>query len=188
MEPSSSSKKKKIKRAETDSGDDSEERDEVTTTGGDGGGDDQVLLDNQEEEEDDEFDARAFIEEERSKLSALLEVFTDEELKRFEAARRCALKPKDLERIMELVLGRHARGAAEKALAAVGGEVPTIDERTIVVMGGLTKMYLQELIETACVVAGERGDSGRVQPRHLRESYRRMKLARKVPQISGGFI
>ena len=99
------------------------------------------------------------------------------------------LKPKDLEKTMELVLGRNAKGAAERALAGVGGgEIPIIDEKTVVVMGGLTKMYLQELIETACVVAGDRGESNRIQPRHLREAYRRMKRENKVPGVATGFV
>jgi len=140
------------------------------------------------EEDDDEFDAKEFIHEEKSKLAALLQVLSEEELRRYEAARRSSLKPKDVEKTIELVLGRNAKGAAEKALMALGGEVPNIDERTVAAMNCLTKMHLAEVIEQARLVASERREYGRIQPKHIREAYRRMKLAGRVPGSSGGVV
>lgn len=119
---------------------------------------------NEEEEEEDEEDeldsAQHFIEEEFSKMSALLTTMSEEELSRFETARRCALKPKEVEKAMEMVLG--------------GSKV---EDKTVVVMAGLAKLYLIEVVELARVLASEEATQIRIQPRHLREAFRRLKRA-----------
>jgi len=146
-------------------------------------GDDEEVAD----DFDDEFDPSDFIKEERSKLASLLEeAFTDDELKRFEAARRCALNVKEVKRTMSLVLGKDAKGSAKRAVGS--GTAPSsieVDDKTASLMAGLTKMYLAELIERACVVSAERGGALCIQPRHIREAYRRLKIEGRLPATSG---
>jgi transcription initiation factor TFIID subunit 11 len=172
---------KRQKRMDTDS----EHGDQHSETGDSGsatGGELDESGEYEQDYDDDEFDPKNFIEEERSKLSALLEVLSDEELKRYEAARRCSLKLTDVEKTMGLVLGRNSKGSAAEIVSKLQKEIPsTFDEKTVVLITGLTKLYLAEILESARIIASEYGHDGRIQPRHLREAYRRMKHDGKLP-------
>ncbi|KAI4319512.1 hypothetical protein MLD38_033100 [Melastoma candidum] len=63
-----------------------------------------------------------------------------------------------------------------------------------IVMSGIAKMFVGELVETGSealpitkmklIVMAERKESGPIRPCHIRESYRRLKLEGKLPKRS----
>ncbi|MCO5594872.1 hypothetical protein L7F22_048907 [Adiantum nelumboides] len=50
-----------------------------------------------------------------------------------------------------------------------------------IVMSGIAKMFVGELVETGRRVMTERKETGPTRPCHIREAYRRLKLKGKVP-------
>ncbi|KAL9255567.1 Transcription initiation factor TFIID subunit 11-like protein [Drosera capensis] len=55
---------------------------------------------------------------------------------------------------------------------------------TTIVVSGIAKMFVGELVETARVVMTERRESDPIRPSHIREAYRRLKLEGRVPKRS----
>ncbi|KAD6453129.1 hypothetical protein E3N88_07834 [Mikania micrantha] len=53
-----------------------------------------------------------------------------------------------------------------------------------IVVSGIAKIFVGELVETAKVVMRERKESGPIRPCHVREAYRRLKLEGKIPKRS----
>ncbi|CAN1225855.1 Transcription initiation factor TFIID subunit 11 [Linum grandiflorum] len=53
-----------------------------------------------------------------------------------------------------------------------------------IVVCGIAKMFVGEVVETARIVMAERRESGPIRPCHLREAYRRLKLEGKIPKRS----
>ncbi|KAL2319422.1 hypothetical protein Fmac_028391 [Flemingia macrophylla] len=49
-----------------------------------------------------------------------------------------------------------------------------------IVVSGIAKLFVGEVVETARIVMKERKESGPIRPCHLREAYRRLKLEGKV--------
>lgn len=71
-----------------------------------------------------------------------------------------------------------------------------INQKMAIVMGGITKIFVGEIIETGILiqlriynllpitaksVMDEWTEQGPVRPRHIREAYRRLKVAGKIP-------
>ena len=135
-----------------------------------------------EEEEEDDFDTEQFIEEQHSKILSIIGGLNESELSRYEAGRRTSLNRKEIEKTMQLVFAKNSKGEKFQSKSDKEEKSQPLDEEILVVMGGLAKLYLQELIETARKVANER-QSVKIQPRHLREAYRRMKKKGKVPVL-----
>jgi hypothetical protein len=82
-----------------------------------------------------------------------------------------------------------SKGAAERLLQQTShGEIQAVDDRVLVAVSGLTKMFLAEVIELARTVASEQRKpdepAGRIQPRHLREAHRRMQRKGRTPELS----
>ncbi|PKU63468.1 hypothetical protein MA16_Dca022119 [Dendrobium catenatum] len=68
-------------------------------------------------------------------------------------------------------------------LAAITGSQKISVPMTIVV-SGIAKMFVGELVETGRIVMRERKESGPIRPCHIREACRRLKLEGKVPRRS----
>ncbi|MCE3215112.1 hypothetical protein HAX54_000895 [Datura stramonium] len=66
-------------------------------------------------------------------------------------------------------------------LTSITGSAKISVPMTIVV-SGIAKMFVGELIETAKMVMAERKDTGPIRPCHIREAYRRLKLEGKIPK------
>eukprot|EP00743_Colponemidia_sp_Colp-15_P009143 GILK01009975.1.p1 GENE.GILK01009975.1~~GILK01009975.1.p1 ORF type:complete len:184 (-),score=32.92 GILK01009975.1:100-651(-) len=99
----------------------------------------------------------------QERLRVLISNFSAAQLSRYEAFRRAAFPKNAVKKLMSTV----ANGA--------------VGSLTAIVMGGIAKVYLGELVETAKLVMTEWQEDGPIRPRHLREAYRRMRNTGQVP-------
>ncbi|KAJ3161377.1 hypothetical protein HDU86_007159 [Geranomyces michiganensis] len=93
----------------------------------------------------------------RDAEKALFRTFTPEQQARYEAFRRSKI-PKP---------------TMKKHLTALCGQ--SVSDSTAIVVAGVAKLFVGEMTERAREVMYEWGDSGAIQPEHLREAYRRYK-------------
>jgi transcription initiation factor TFIID subunit 11 len=100
-------------------------------------------------------------------MQAILSQFTEEQMSRYESFRRSGFQKANMKRL----------------LASITGSAKISVPMTIVV-SGIAKIFVGELVETARMVMTERRDSGPIRPCHIREAYRRLKLEGKVPKRS----
>ncbi|KAL6615796.1 hypothetical protein ACP70R_038066 [Stipagrostis hirtigluma subsp. patula] len=102
-----------------------------------------------------------------AKMNAILSQFTEEQMNRYESFRRSGFQKSNMRRLLVSITGNQK-----------------ISIPTSIVVSGIAKMFVGELIETARVVMTERKDSGPIRPCHIREAYRRLKLEGKIPRRS----
>ncbi|GAU28564.1 hypothetical protein TSUD_269040 [Trifolium subterraneum] len=89
--------------------------------------------------------------------------FTDEQMRRFESFRRAKFQK-----------------AKMKQLVASINRTNTVSSPISVVVSGIAKMFVGEVVETARIIMEERKESGPIRPCHLREAHRRLKLEGKA--------
>ncbi|XP_062160616.1 transcription initiation factor TFIID subunit 11 [Alnus glutinosa] len=131
--------------------------------------------DDQEEEEEENMDvelsklpsAAESDPDKMAKMQSILSQFTEEQMSRYESFRRAGFQKSNMKRL----------------LASITGTQKISIPMTIVV-SGIAKMFVGELVETARMVMTERKESGPIRPCHIRESFRRLKLEGKVPKRS----
>ncbi|XP_019161160.1 PREDICTED: transcription initiation factor TFIID subunit 11 isoform X2 [Ipomoea nil] len=102
-----------------------------------------------------------------AKMQTILSQFTGEQMSRYESFRRSGFQKSNMKRLLVSITGSQK-----------------ISVPMTIVMSGIAKMFVGELIETARMVMSERNDSGPIRPCHVREAYRRLKLEGKVPRRS----
>lgn len=102
-----------------------------------------------------------------SKMQAILSQFTEEQMSRYESFRRSGFQKSNMKRL----------------LASITGSAKISIPMTIVV-SGIAKLFVGELVEAARIVMSERNESGPIRPCHMREAYRRLKLEGKIPKRS----
>lgn len=100
-------------------------------------------------------------------MQAILSQFTEEQMSRYESFRRAGFQKSNMKRLLASITGTQK-----------------ISVPMTIVVSGIAKMFVGELVETARIVMTERKESGPVRPCHIREAYRRLKLEGKVPQRS----
>ncbi|PIA36569.1 hypothetical protein AQUCO_03300038v1 [Aquilegia coerulea] len=98
---------------------------------------------------------------------AILSQFTEEQMSRYESFRRSGFQKANM----------------KKLLASITGS-PKISVPMTIVVSGIAKMFVGELVETARMVMNERKETGPIRPCHIREAYRRLKLEGKIPKKS----
>ncbi|KAL1210908.1 Transcription initiation factor TFIID subunit 11b [Cardamine amara subsp. amara] len=103
----------------------------------------------------------------KAKMQIILSQFTEEQMSRYESVRRSAFHKSNMKQLLKSITGSQK-----------------IDDTMIMVVCGIAKMFVGELVETARIVMGIRKESGPIRPCHIRESYRRLKLEGKVPRRS----
>jgi len=121
----------------------------------------------QEEDTQHLFDDEDIPMIEPSKVQLLLSQFTPEQNHRYEYYRRSNFPKANVKNIMQSVSGT------------------TINQKMAIVMSGITKLFVGEIIETARTVQDEWEDIGAIRPRHIREAYRRLQQAGKIPYAKG---
>ncbi|KAH9747032.1 actin-related protein 2/3 complex subunit 2A [Citrus sinensis] len=102
-----------------------------------------------------------------AKMQAILNQFTEDQMNRYESFRRSALQKSNMRRLLVSITGSQK-----------------ISLPMTIVVCGIAKMFVGELVETARMVMTERNESGPIRPCHIREAYRRLKLEGKVPKRS----
>ncbi|KAB1212486.1 Transcription initiation factor TFIID subunit 11 [Morella rubra] len=129
--------------------------------------------DDQEEEEEDNMDVElsklpsAADPAKMAKMQAILTQFTEEQMSRYESFRRAGFQKSNMKRLLASITGTQK-----------------ISVPMTIVVSGIAKMFVGELIETARMVMTERKESGPIRPCHIREAYRRLKLEGKIPKRS----
>ncbi|XP_002978451.2 transcription initiation factor TFIID subunit 11 [Selaginella moellendorffii] len=89
--------------------------------------------------------------------------FTADQLDRYEHYRRSGFPKTQMRRLVQNVAGC------------------SISVPMSIVMSGLAKMFVGDVIETARIIMSEQQEEGPIRPRHLRQAYRRLKLEGKLP-------
>ncbi|PQP97539.1 transcription initiation factor TFIID subunit 11 [Prunus yedoensis var. nudiflora] len=102
-----------------------------------------------------------------AKMQAILSRFSEEQMSRYESFRRAGFQKSNMKRLLGSISG-----------------TPKISMPMTIVVSGIAKMFVGELVETARIVMTERKESGPIRPCHIREAYRKLKLEGKVPKRS----
>ncbi|XP_071709710.1 transcription initiation factor TFIID subunit 11-like [Rutidosis leptorrhynchoides] len=127
--------------------------------------------DDEEEEENMDVELAKFPStgdpDKMAKMQSILSQFTEEQMTRYESFRRSGFQKSNMKRL----------------LASITGSAKISEPMTIVV-SGIAKIFVGELVETARMVMTERKETGPIRPSHLREAYRRLKLEGKIPKRS----
>lgn len=102
-------------------------------------------------------------EKERQKLQVLVSSFTEDQLNRYEMYRRASFPRAAIKRIMQQITGT------------------TVSQNVIIAMAGIAKVFVGEIVEEGLDVMEKSGESGPLQPKHLREATRRLRQRDMVP-------
>mmetsp|Transcript_21254 Transcript_21254/g.33056 ORF Transcript_21254/g.33056 Transcript_21254/m.33056 type:complete len:240 (-) Transcript_21254:55-774(-) len=105
---------------------------------------------------------------EDEELKALYSAFTEEQEERFKYYRRSSLPRGRIKRKMEGIIQ------------------DSVSDEMVVVMAGVAKMHLGELVEMGKEVQCQWGDTGSLAPCHIKEAYRRLQQSKKM--MSGGYL
>ncbi|KAF9611557.1 hypothetical protein IFM89_033561 [Coptis chinensis] len=100
-------------------------------------------------------------------MQAILSQFTEEQMSRYESFRRSGFQKANM----------------KKLIASVTGS-PKVSVPMTIVVSGIAKMFVGELVEIGRIVMNERKETGPLRPCHIREAYRRLKLDGKIPKRS----
>ncbi|KAL7749595.1 hypothetical protein RI367_005151 [Sorochytrium milnesiophthora] len=105
----------------------------------------------------DEADVRAFV----------LNFMTEEQRERYFAWKGVAFKRTHIAKIMT-----HTTG------------IPGTNKTVPMIVGGVAKSYIGEILQLAMEVKRERGDEGNLKREHIREAYRRYRVERGTDGVS----
>lgn len=96
-------------------------------------------------------------EDEKEKMQVLWSQFTEEQLNRYEMFRRSTFPKASIKRLMQSISGS------------------SVSQNVVIAMSGIAKVFIGELVEEAVRIQTRYGESGPVEPKHLREAYRVIK-------------
>lgn len=96
-------------------------------------------------------------EEDKEKLQLLWSQFTEEELNRYEMFRRSTFPKASIKRLMQSISGS------------------SVSQNVVIAMSGIAKVFVGELVDEALKIQARYGESGPIEPKHIREAYRVIK-------------
>uniref|UniRef100_A0A8D8WJT0 Transcription initiation factor TFIID subunit 11 n=1 Tax=Cacopsylla melanoneura TaxID=428564 RepID=A0A8D8WJT0_9HEMI len=102
-------------------------------------------------------------EEERERMQVLVSNFTEDQLDRYEMYRRAAFPKAAIKRLVQTISGG------------------SVSQNVVIAMSGIAKVYVGEIVEQALDVMEQQGESGPLQPKHLREAIRVIKSRGGMP-------
>ena len=114
----------------------------------------------------------------------LIKSFTEEQRDRFEYYRRCSLSRPRVRKVSNSFPSNIPYHLTIQKLMESSLGTP-VSEEMVIIMGGVTKLYLGEIVEVAKEIQQSWGDSGPLAPCHIREAYRRI---RREDRGAGGKI
>lgn len=100
----------------------------------------------------------------RDRMKAILARLTVEQMERYECYRRSALQRASVKRLMQSMVNT------------------TITQPMTIVMAGITKLFVGDIVENAKQVMSEWNETGPLRPAHVREAFRRVSAEGKLPQ------
>ncbi|CAM1296033.1 TAF11 (predicted) [Pycnogonum litorale] len=96
-------------------------------------------------------------QERREKMQVLVSNFTEEQLNQYEMYRRAAFPKAAIKRLMMSIIGC------------------TVSQNVVIAMSGIAKVFVGEIVENALDVMEKCGETGPVQPKHIREAIRQVR-------------
>lgn len=103
------------------------------------------------------------------------------QMRNFEHAQVSKLNPRQLRRYELFRRSDLKNSKIKKILAGLNPALGKVPDPYVIAVKGLAKVFVGDVVESALEVQKERGDSGPLQPKHLREAYRRLRTAGAVP-------
>eukprot|EP01024_Parvocaulis_polyphysoides_P051283 TRINITY_DN5044_c0_g2_i4.p1 TRINITY_DN5044_c0_g2~~TRINITY_DN5044_c0_g2_i4.p1 ORF type:complete len:204 (+),score=16.35 TRINITY_DN5044_c0_g2_i4:126-737(+) len=128
----------------------------------------QIKNEEQEEEEEDNYGGQAelSIQELNARRLAVFETLSGSQLDRYECYRRASFQKSKMTRVMRYILRQN------------------VNERMIISMQGIAKLFVGELVECARKVANDRGDRGPLKPAHIHAAYQILYSEGKIPMVA----
>lgn len=83
--------------------------------------------------------------------------FTEEQLNRYEMFRRSTFPKASIKRFMQSLSGS------------------SVSQNVVIAMSGIAKVFVGELVEEAIKIQKRYGESGPIEPKHIREAHRVIK-------------
>jgi len=93
----------------------------------------------------------------KEKMQIIWSQFTEEQLNRYEMFRRSTFPKASIKRLIQSISGS------------------SVSQNVVIAMSGIAKVFVGELVEEAIRIQSRYGESGPVEPKHLREAYRVIK-------------
>lgn len=96
-------------------------------------------------------------EDDKEKSQLLWSKFTEEELNRYEMFRRSTFPKASIKRLMQSISGC------------------SVSQNVVIAMSGIAKVFVGELVDEALKIQDRYGESGPIEPKHIREAHRVIK-------------